>query len=95
MFFHRKLRYLPDCVNPPFGVMSMRIMGEAVMTTAADLYAIAARFRELARKEANGPLRKRLIDWAWRCDKMAKALDASDARQRRLDAAPHAGGVGQ
>ena len=56
------------------------------MTKPADLYAIAARFRELARTEANGPLRKRLLDWAWRCDKMAKALDAADAaRQRHRD----------
>lgn len=60
------------------------------MTTAADLFAIATRFRDLARTEANGPLRKRLIDWAWRCDKMAKALDATDTRQRRLDVAANA-----
>ena len=60
------------------------------MTTAADLFAIAARFRDLARTEANGPLRKRLIDWAWRCDKMGKALDEPDARQRRVDIAPTA-----
>lgn len=46
------------------------------MTRAADLHAIAGRFRDLARTEANGPLRKRLVDWAWRCDRMAKALDA-------------------
>ena len=60
------------------------------MTTAADLFAIAARFRDLARTEANGPLRKRLIDWAWRCDKMGKALDATDTRQRRASVAPSA-----
>ncbi len=65
------------------------------MTTAADLFAIAARFRELARREANGPLRKRLVDWAWRCDKMAKALDATDARQRHGDDAPHVGEAGR
>lgn len=57
------------------------------MTRAPDLYAIALRFRELARTEANGPLRKRLLDWAWRCDKMAKTLEAADAaRQRRHEA---------
>ena len=88
MFFLSKLQYSPDCQKRPFGVMSMRFVDETAMTTAADLYAIAARFRELARKEANGPLRKRLVDWAWRCDKMAKALDAVDARQPRLDATP-------
>ncbi len=65
------------------------------MTTAADLFAIAARFRELARREANGPLRKRLVDWAWRCDKMAKALDATDSRQRRGEPAAHAGEPGR
>jgi len=75
--------------------MWIGFMHEAVMTTAADLFAIAVRFRELARKEANGPLRKRLVDWAWRCDKMAKALDATDARQRRPDPAPHAGEPGR
>ena len=65
------------------------------MTTAADLFSIAARFRELARREANGPLRKRLVDWAWRCDKMAKALDATEARQPRGNPAPHAGEPGR
>ena len=56
------------------------------MTKAPDLYAIALRFRELARTEANGPLRKRLLDWAWRCDKMAKALEAAETvRQRRRE----------
>ncbi len=73
----------------------MGVPREAVMTSAADLYAIAARFRELARKEANGPLRKRLVDWAWRCDKMAKALDASDAKHRPVTGASHAGEAGQ
>lgn len=53
------------------------------MTTAADLHAIAQRFRDLARHEANGPLRKRLVDWAWRCDKLAKSLDAAEAARRR------------
>jgi len=95
VFFPGKLRYSPDCVTAPFGVMCIGLMREAAMTSATDLYAIAARFRELARKEANGPLRKRLVDWAWRCDKMAKALDANDAKQRRLDAAPHASGAGE
>jgi hypothetical protein len=61
------------------------------MTKATDLHAIALRFRDLARHEANGPLRKRLVDWAWRCDKLAKSLDAADAaRRRRVDAAASA-----
>lgn len=55
------------------------------MTKAPDLYAIALRFRELARTEASGLLRKRLLDWALRCDKMAKALEAEVARQRRRE----------
>lgn len=61
------------------------------MTTAADLHSIAVRFRELARKEANGPLRKRLINLAWRCDQMAKGISAADsarARFRNTDPVP-------
>lgn len=53
------------------------------MTTAADLQSIAARFRELARTEANGPLRKRLINLAWRCDQMAKGIAAADSARAR------------
>lgn len=61
------------------------------MTKATDLHAIAQQFRDLARHEANGPLRKRLVDWAWRCDKLAKSLDAADAaRRRRLEATTNA-----
>jgi hypothetical protein len=52
----------------------------AIMTKAVDLYAIALRSRELARTKADGPLRKRRLDWAWRCDKMAKALELPTPR---------------
>jgi hypothetical protein len=57
------------------------------MTTAADLHSIALRFRELARTEANGPLRKRLINLGWRCDQMAKGIAAADAARARFRAA--------
>jgi len=61
------------------------------MTTAADLHNMATRFRELARTEANGPLRKRLINLAWRCDQIGKGISAADAaraRHRQSDGAP-------
>ena len=53
------------------------------MTTAADLHDMATRFRELARTEANGPLRKRLINLAWRCDQIGKGITAADAAHAR------------
>jgi hypothetical protein len=67
------------------------------MTTAADLHSIAVRFRELARTEANGPLRKRLINLGWRCDQMAKGIAAADAarsRFRTAEAPPDLGDTG-
>ncbi len=53
------------------------------MTTAADLHDMATRFRALARTEANGPLRKRLINLAWRCDQIGRGIAAADEARTR------------
>jgi hypothetical protein len=53
------------------------------MVRAQNLRAQAAKFREYARTDNTGVLRKRLLELATQCEDLAASIEAADKRQKK------------
>jgi hypothetical protein len=56
-----------------------------IMVRSRNLREQAAKFREYARGDNTGVLRKRLLDLAAQCEDLAASIEAADKRQKEKE----------